>query len=449
MLKNIYSFGEEKEFNMIPAPRFTRLKEHKYQKCGIEILKMASFYGANGAGKSNLIRALDFLRKIVVQGSLPSSMAIRRMKHFHSFKESMFLAVEFISNDTPYVYGIEIGEKAVLKEELYISGLGKEKDELVFERSTESDKQNLKFSKELLKNDKIRLLKDILEKNLIKQNRTALKIISELDDELFIDAGNAFRWFNKKLMIITPEINLEGALADVLDTNDLFNEFVQQTLESFGLGIKKLVTIKKPVEEFFGEDNKTDMEALLNEVAKSPHAIKRFYTSEGDPVIVLEENGEVVAKQLKTEHENKEGETIQFDLSEESDGSRRLIDYLPFLILTLAGDNTFIIDEIERSIHPLLIKEIVEKFSTDNTTKGQIIFTTHESNLLDQQIFRQDEIWFVEKDSSGSSDLYSLCEFKEHNTKDIRKGYLNGRYGSIPFLANLKDLNWGNDDFRK
>jgi len=360
-----------------------------------------------------------------------------------------FLAVEFISNDTPYVYGIEIGEKAVLKEELYISGLGKEKDELVFERSTESDKQNLKFSKELLKNDKIRLLKDILEKNLIKQNRTALKIISELDDELFIDAGNAFRWFNKKLMIITPEINLEGALADVLDTNDLFNEFVQQTLESFGLGIKKLVTIKKPVEEFFGEDNKTDMEALLNEVAKSPHAIKRFYTSEGDPVIVLEENGEVVAKQLKTEHENKEGETIQFDLSEESDGSRRLIDYLPFLILTLAGDNTFIIDEIERSIHPLLIKEIVEKFSTDNTTKGQIIFTTHESNLLDQQIFRQDEIWFVEKDSSGSSDLYSLCEFKEHNTKDIRKGYLNGRYGSIPFLANLKDLNWGNDDFRK
>lgn len=217
----------------------------------------------------------------------------------------MFLAVEFISNDTPYVYGIEIGEKAVLKEELYISGLGKEKDELVFERSTESDKQNLKFSKELLKNDKIRLLKDILEKNLIKQNRTALKIISELDDELFIDAGNAFRWFNKKLMIITPEINLEGALADVLDTNDLFNEFVQQTLESFGLGIKKLVTIKKPVEEFFGEDNKTDMEALLNEVAKSPHAIKRFYTSEGDPVIILEENGEVVVKQLKTEHENK------------------------------------------------------------------------------------------------------------------------------------------------
>ena len=102
-----------------------------------------------------------------------------------------------LSPTIPYVYGIEIGEKAVLKEELYISGLGKEKDELVFERSTESDKQNLKFSKELLKNDKIRLLKDILEKNLIKQNRTALKIISELDDELFIDAGNAFRWFNK------------------------------------------------------------------------------------------------------------------------------------------------------------------------------------------------------------------------------------------------------------
>jgi len=79
---------------------------------------------------------------------------------------------------------------------------------------------------------------------------------------------------------------------------------------------------------------------------------------------------------------------------------------------------------------------------THEETKGQLIFTTHESNLLDQKIFRQDEIWFAEKDKNGSTDLYSLSEFKEHKTIDIRKGYLNGRYGSIPFLANLKDLNW-------
>ena len=106
----------------------------------------------------------------------------------------------------------------------------------------------------------------------------------------------------------------------------------------------------------------------------------------------------------------------------------------------------FIIDEIERSIHPLLIKELVKKFSLDPNTKGQLIFTTHESNLLDQKILRQDEIWFAEKNENGSTDIYSLNDFKEHKTIDIQKGYLNGRYGSIPFLANLKDLNWHDYD---
>jgi AAA15 family ATPase/GTPase len=85
---------------------------------------------------------------------------------------------------------------------------------------------------------------------------------------------------------------------------------------------------------------------------------------------------------------------------------------------------------------------LVRKFSQDETTKGQLIFTTHESNLLDQDIFRPDEIWFAEKKPNGSTELYVLSEFKEHHTKDIRKGYLNGRYGAIPFLSNLQDLKW-------
>ena len=91
------------------------------------------------------------------------------------------------------------------------------------------------------------------------------------------------------------------------------------------------------------------------------------------------------------------------------------------------------------------MKEYLPKIDVDKS-KGQLIFTTHESNLLDQEIFRQDEIWFTEKDSNGATDLYSLSDFKEHKTIDIRKGYLNGRYGSIPFLANLTDLNWHDYD---
>ena len=451
MLRNIYSFGEEKEFNMIPAPRFTRLNGHKYQSHGLELLKLASFYGANGAGKSNLIRALEFLQDIVITTDLPSPMKLRRMKHFHSSEKPTVLAVEFINENVPYIYAIEIGNQSVLKEELYISGLGKREDQLVFERSTkegEGGKTVLQLSEEFLKSEEGRVLKGILENNLIKQNKTCLKILSELDNPLLGDAKNAYRWFMHKLAIITPEIR-SGGLAHRLDIDKEFHRYAEQVLCSFSVGIKKLLTVKKPITEFFGDDNKSDMEELLNKVTESPGSVLALLNNDGEEIIVVEEKGKVIVKQLKTEHVTKDGRQVMFDLSEESDGSRRLMDYLPAFKDLLTKDMTFFIDEIERSIHPLLIKEIIGKFSADDNTKGQLICTTHESNLLDQKIFRQDEIWFVEKDLSGCSDLYSLCDFKEHNTTDIRKGYLSGRYGSIPFLANLKDLNWDAYDFGK
>ena len=172
-------------------------------------------------------------------------------------------------------------------------------------------------------------------------------------------------------------------------------------------------------------------------------------SSRGDEIIVVEEDGEVFVKQLKTEHQAGETNIVDFDIEEESDGTIRLLDFVPAFRDLVGEEKVFIIDEIERSIHPLLIKELVKKFSVDSKTKGQLIFSTHESNLLDQNLFRQDEIWFVEKDKSGKTDLYPLSDFKIHNTIDIRKGYLAGRYGSIPFLANLKDINWHINDTKK
>jgi AAA15 family ATPase/GTPase len=149
------------------------------------------------------------------------------------------------------------------------------------------------------------------------------------------------------------------------------------------------------------------------------------------------------------EHTGKNNENVVFNLDEESDGTVRLLDFIPAFKDLITKRKVILIDEIERSIHPLLIKELIKKFSFDDNTLGQFIFSTHESNLLDQNIFRQDEIWFAEKNKQGSTELYSLSDFKEHNTIDIRKGYLNGRYGSIPFLANLQDLNWHKYDTQK
>lgn len=107
----------------------------------------------------------------------------------------------------------------------------------------------------------------------------------------------------------------------------------------------------------------------------------------------------------------------------------------------MKSDNTFLVDEIERSIHPILIKNIISKISESKEAKGQLIFTTHESCLLDQDIFRPDEIWFAQKDINQSTQLYPLSDYNIHKTANIEKGYLNGRYGGIPNLSNNINLN--------
>ena len=159
--------------------------------------------------------------------------------------------------------------------------------------------------------------------------------------------------------------------------------------------------------------------------------------------IVFEKKGDsFLVKHTKITQSDSLGNEAEFDLDELSDGTLRLLDFIPAFRDVTLNRKVYVVDELERSMHPVLAKELVSKFSRDADTKGQLIFTTHESNLLDQSIFRQDEIWFAEKGPKGNTSLYSLSDYKEHNTIDIRKGYLNGRYGAVPFLANLQELNW-------
>ena len=129
-------------------------------------------------------------------------------------------------------------------------------------------------------------------------------------------------------------------------------------------------------------------------------------------------------------------------MGEESDGSIRLIDFIPMLIDLKLNTSVYLIDEIDRSMHPMLSQKLLEYYFAflDKERDTQLICTTHESNLLDLEIIRADEVWFVEKGKDGASHLTSLAEYKPR--EDIRKGYLQGRYGAIPFFASIKSLKW-------
>ena len=237
--------------------------------------------------------------------------------------------------------------------------------------------------------------------------------------------------------------------AQKVDIDNEFKNYVKDLICSFNLGVSDLVSERKEIQDYFGEDNIKDVSDIMNELKNNPERMIGLRSNNRNEIILVNEDGKIIVKSLKIGHIGKNNKQVLFDLDEESDGTVRLLDFVPAFKSVISNKKVFVIDEIERSIHPLLIKELVQKFSLDEKTKGQMIFTTHESNLLDQDFFRLDEIWFTEKNKDGSTDLYSLNDFKEHKTIDIKKGYLNGRYGSIPFLGNLQDLNWHQYDTAK
>jgi hypothetical protein len=443
VIENIFSFGERKEFTAIPNNRLKTLEHHKYNFSDFNILKIASIYGANGAGKSNLIKSLELFQKLIVREKIPFRLKDSKFK-FNSAEDddNQIFAIEFIQKGIAFYYGIVLNDSRIATEELYISGLGKKEDRLVYERKTdESNNTTIIFLDEFENDEKSQILKSVLLEEFVRSDEPILKLLSNRDNKFLTNVKIAYMWFEDTLQIITPD-SKPRALAHTIDTDKDFKNYAKGLMCSFNIGITDLTSEKKGIKEFFGEDNEREFEDLKKKVEDSPQKMIGLRSNKGDEIIIVNENGKIWVKTLKVGHVGKRDRTVLFNLDDESDGTVRLLDFVPAFKSVISEEKVYIIDEIERSIHPLLIKELVQKFSLDANTKGQLIFSTHESNLLNQEIFRQDEIWFVEKNEDGSTDLYSLNDFKEHKTIDIQKGYLNGRYGSIPFLGNLQDLNW-------
>jgi len=440
-VKNLFSFKEETEFNLLPG-RAKRLDHHKYERNGLEFLKLSAIYGANGSGKSNLIHSISQLQKIVVNGIFPQTLITQKFKLSEaSQNEPVELAIEFFTNNTIYYYSISINDGIVIDE--YFSSNGKnQEDNLIFQRKYINGKSTITFSKKFDDVDENKTLKKIIETDLLKPYQPLFYLLNTISNDAFIDIKAAYQWFENDLIVIYPE-SKPGGLVSHIDSNRGFKKFANEMMCSFHTGISNLKVDVKTIEQFFGKDNQKEIDAIKTELRNSPNKQASVINQvNNEEVMIVNEDGRFVVKRLIFEHKGDKNKNIEFSFEEESDGTRRLLEYLPALNSVIERSPTYIIDEIERSIHPLIIKELIEKFSKDQSTRGQLIFSTHESNLLDQEIFRTDEIWFTEKNLLGSSKLYSLSDFKEHSTIDIRKGYLNGRYGAIPFLGNLQDLNW-------
>lgn len=441
LLKNLFSFYELTEFNMLPG-RFGRLHDHVYKAGDIEVMKLNAIYGANGAGKSNLLKAIELLQLFLNEGIMPIEFITETFKFDkESKKKDVYIGVEFIKNNISYYYDVTINQGIVVEEELMVNGHSGKEDNVLFSRKDEWQQKNLSltFAQEIENDKDASLFPSFLKNEMLERNQLVLPYMKNRQNKVFEPFKNALEWFTDNLVLIMPSRRPVG-LAMYLENDDSFLEFANEIMSSFNTGISNIDIETIPIEDFFGEDDKHEGERMAAQLRAKPE-LPIFLRSDHEEIVFVLKDNKAVAKKIVFSHCEDNGEA-KFEYAEESDGTRRLMDFLPFLYKVLTTENSYFIDEIERSIHPLLIKELLAKFSFNKGTKGQLIFSTHESNLLDQDIFRPDEIWFVEKNKIGATEMYALSEFKEHHTKDIRRGYLQGRYGAIPFMGNLTDLNW-------
>lgn len=438
--KNIYSFKDETEFNLFPN-KAQGLQHHKVKSGDFEFLRYSAIYGANGSGKSNLIKAISFLETLVKEGKLPSETEDIKFKlNDDNLKLPISLAIEFITESKPYFYAITFDGDKILYE--YLAESNKTDDILVFERNSETEIQEIKFYEEYYKTDKEKLFAEVLSEKLIQKNELLITFLSKKYPEDFKAIRAAFDWFDETLVIIKPDAK-PGNIAHILDKEPTIKAFANKFIPSLNTGISEIEIEKKKFEEFFSNNDIKLTKRIINDLKNEPNKISLIVDrNTGEEITLAYENDEIVVKRLITKHKNSLGTNTDFNLDQESDGTKRLIDYIPAFKGIINDNKVYVIDEIERSIHPMTIKEIMTKLALDENVKGQLIFSTHESNLLDQSIFRTDEIWFAQKDFDGSSKIYSLSDFKIHNTINIENGYLKGRFGGIPFLGNLKDLNW-------
>lgn len=448
-VKNFLSFstqedGLAEEFSMI-AGKVRSKNEHIYEDKNIKLLKIAAVYGANASGKSNLVKAMDFMKKTVIDG-LPVGHTEKYCKVKPENKEKpSYFGIEIMLGKKYYSYGFEV----ILSQSRFISEwlvelTADNKEKVIFTRDTEKGEYQLG---EALKEQKLKARMDIYAGDISGDGSALLLYaLNDKKDRVYEEFEKArvikevYSWIRNNWAIYYPDSFVSDY--SYIAEEEKYDE-ICKIISFFGTGIKGYKLIDIPVEKAWESLPKELREEVLakfefinyflveNEEDFSPEIAIR--EKQNLLIFAMNREKEITCKTFQFTHgENN----VLFSMSEESDGTRRLLDLLE--ILLTAESKTYVIDELDRCLHPSLSYKFIETFMERAAKRNvQLIVTTHESRLMDFNLLRRDEIWFVEKNKAGESHMYSLEEYNERFDKKIDKAYLEGRYGGVPIFSTI------------
>ncbi len=269
------------------------------------------------------------------------------------------------------------------------------------------------------------------------RTRKVRENVSNIDDLLHV-----IDWFQNALKVIFPDDKYKEGLKFELQQDETLLTAFQEFLAYFDTGIAGVCLEK--VGAGHTEIPKSLLEKIKDDLTRSKsEQVRASILSPRNTTYFLSiKDNELLVEKFMTQHKIEGSNDLEkFDTSDESDGTNRIIDFIPLLMDLLKGDNVFIVDEMERSLHPNLIYELLDLFlSKAENINSQIILASHESSLLTQKLLRKDEVWFVVKELKGASKIYSLEEYNIRFDKEIRKDYLLGRFKAVPKIGNRNKL---------
>jgi uncharacterized protein len=439
---NFRSFAAEQTLNLLASKRLGAMHDspHCSEVPGTDehALRVAALYGANGAGKSNLVRALRLVQRLVLSGASPAKPLPYTpflLDAENPTKPTSF-ELQFLQEGEVFRYGLCYDANRVHEEWLDVYEGTRERN--VFTRAN-SDDGSVTVSLGLAANgegrhQKIKALAEVGA----RPNQPFLSEVVNLDDREA--QGPRFRraieWFKSTLAIVeaaTPP----RFLGETIAAEEGFVQFAGEVLREAQTGIadldvqtEELPTSKMPM---------LIVEAVAQALRGEPFTFPGLC---GDEVLVNRSaEGAVNIRRVLALHDLAGSRSVRLPFQEESEGSRRLLSLLPALYRLTGRGGIFVIDELERSMHPMLARKFIEFFlKAARNRQSQLLFATHESTLLDLDLLRRDGIWFAEKSDKGETHLYSLADFKVRKDLRIEKGYLEGRFGAVPFLGGIDHL---------
>jgi AAA15 family ATPase/GTPase len=377
------------------------------------LLKSAAIYGANASGKSNLILALYFMQSFVINSSKLQITDKINLEKFRLSSETedkpSFFKIVFHLDNKIYEYSFEVTQERVISEGL--SCTPKTRKTNIFSR----EKDKIKYSKSLLKG------KDV--KDLTKKNTLFLSIAAQFNDPL---AGKILLWFSRLKIISGSQFeNLRQLSLDYLSREPNLKNEIVFLIKKLDLSIKDMsIEVGWTSLDNFHKD-------IPDRVKNKEFRLDNY-----------------IYNSIETYHEkyDLEGRIIgleSFQMNKhESRGTQKIFALLAPVLSALKKSEVLIIDELDSLLHPLMAIAIIGLFNSKitNPKNAQLIFATHDVNLLSNQLFRRDQIWFTEKNRQEATDLYSLVEFDIDNNASFEQDYIQGRYGAIPFIGDLSKV---------